>query len=388
MKLYMECYFEITICAIVASMAFITESTEGISEFFTTPSDQFHSVLVFVYLLAAVLFPLVGGLMILHKFNSLGSKETSKQLRVFIEGNKLDSRLTAMFNLFFLARRFVLSLFLVYLTDHPYFQCVVLVGTSFLNLVYLVKSKPLITGNRIELFNEMSIYICMLLFMCILGQSWIVEAIDMLGWALIAVASINMLANMAHTAMKSIMLLSSKIGTFKLKRQAKARLYKRIQNFENDVKNNSNPTIQDQQFIARIAEFRAITQVRKWTKQRKWLVDNRVDFASFPEEIEYLKNILEFSLDKKARMQRIAKAIQFAFSKFKKQETKNQLVNKLLESQQLKEIASMQKFHKSKGTNIDQPNNSFSILSELKKNQFEKQRLSRNLIKLPQPTNF
>ena len=63
---------------------------------------------------------------------------------------------------FFLARRFFLGLFLSFFETHPSAQFFYMNLTSAGLLIYLVKVRPMMSGylNKIEIFNELILYIC------------------------------------------------------------------------------------------------------------------------------------------------------------------------------------------------------------------------------------
>ena len=154
----------------------------------------------FIFLIAAIFFPFIAAVMICRKQNSLRTKENSNQLRVFLEGCKIDSKMSAMFNVFFMVRRLAIAISLVTMCDLPYFQCVVLLGTSFVTLLYVTDYKPLKKGNFIEIFNETFIYLSILVMTCLMNSAWRADIKELLGWILIAVAGGNILANTCITA--------------------------------------------------------------------------------------------------------------------------------------------------------------------------------------------
>ena len=63
---------------------------------------------------------------------------------------------------FFLARRFFLGLFLSFFETYPSAQFFYMNLTSAGLLIYLVKVRPMMSGylNKIEIFNELILYIC------------------------------------------------------------------------------------------------------------------------------------------------------------------------------------------------------------------------------------
>jgi hypothetical protein len=68
-----------------------------------------------------------------------------------------------MFNVYFLYRRLTTALTLVLMNEYPYFQCVILLAMSIINLSYMWADKPLSSDNMIEIFNESTIYMTSLI---------------------------------------------------------------------------------------------------------------------------------------------------------------------------------------------------------------------------------
>ena len=61
-KLYMEAYFDLTMCAFLGCLAFSVDQTEGggIGEFLGNYSDITNSLLTIVYLMMGLFFPFYG----------------------------------------------------------------------------------------------------------------------------------------------------------------------------------------------------------------------------------------------------------------------------------------------------------------------------------------
>jgi len=96
---------------------------------------------------------------------------------------------------------------------------------SITNLAYMVSSHPLCTPkeNRIEIFNEFTIYICCQIMTVFLNVAMPFSLRDILGWCLIGFAGFNILVNLALTMWESCKELwkDRKLKKYK-KRAAKA----------------------------------------------------------------------------------------------------------------------------------------------------------------------
>jgi len=55
-----------------------------------------------------------------------------------------------------------------------------------------------------------------------------------------------------------------------------------------------------------------LASMREWQAHRKWLKENNIDFASFPEEVEFRENVEKYKLLTLAKNAKILGAIKFA----------------------------------------------------------------------------
>jgi hypothetical protein len=62
-------------------------------------------------------------------------------------------------------------------------------------------------------------------------------------------------------------------------------------------------------FKHEIDQYNAIKFCRKWNKDRRWLLKNKMDVSEFPEEKEMIKLINKFNLREKAYVQRLHRCI-------------------------------------------------------------------------------
>ena len=85
---------------------------------------------------------------------------------LFEEMRVLDSSL--VFSSFFLIRRIVLSAIIIWLPMVPAIQILLFSSFSFANLLYVARESPFnsILSNRMEMFNEFSVYLLSINFLC------------------------------------------------------------------------------------------------------------------------------------------------------------------------------------------------------------------------------
>lgn len=76
---------------------------------------------------------------------------------------------------------------------------------SITNLAYMVACHPLKTPseNKIEIFNETTIYICCCVMTVFLNVAMPLELRDMLGWVLMGFAGFNIFVNLIITCINS-----------------------------------------------------------------------------------------------------------------------------------------------------------------------------------------
>ena len=122
LKLYMESYFDLTMCSFLGYLAFSTDSTKGgIGEFMENYSDITNSLVTIVYLVMGFIFVIVGLTCLYKNRKDLQSNQFNHSMRVYFEGVRNSSLSKMMYNLVFLSRRLITGLVLVLLSPYPYF---------------------------------------------------------------------------------------------------------------------------------------------------------------------------------------------------------------------------------------------------------------------------
>lgn len=96
------------------------------------------------------------------------------------------------------------------------------------NLSYLAVQKPLVKGNRVELFNEVTVYLVCLLMSFLLDVKMPQPIIDMTGWAIIGVCSLNTFANFVLLLVGSLKQMITACKTRNYKRRATSALERKM----------------------------------------------------------------------------------------------------------------------------------------------------------------
>jgi hypothetical protein len=141
-------------------------------------------------------------------------------MEVYVDGIKLKNLYQAMYNVFFMFRRFITIYVLVFMAV-PYFQISALTVLSLINVCYISRMKPLKKNLNVEIFNEICIYIIGIFMASMLNVEWPVDVRDILGWALVMVGGGNILFNLSLTCKQSILDLIGQRRDAKIKQTAK-----------------------------------------------------------------------------------------------------------------------------------------------------------------------
>ena len=120
LKLFVESYFDLAMCAALADLAFleIPYGTDFITMFDTRDNAMSNGFsLLFTFL--GIIVPLIAYRGIINNLHDL--KSVSGRYGVFYEDNRTDTRSRALYNIYFLARRFWSVIVLVFVTRYPFF---------------------------------------------------------------------------------------------------------------------------------------------------------------------------------------------------------------------------------------------------------------------------
>lgn len=288
-KLVLETHFEITMCAVLG-MIQITQLDQAtgsrFTPFFIYSSDQINSLLSMFHLVWMVVFPSYFTYRLVTQFHCLDQDKTREELEFLLEENKHDSRMRALYQVFFMSRRFLSVMVLVFMTDWPFFQCSFLMIFSTINLVYLIAHLPLLTNfeNILNFINELSIVIFSHMMTNLLNPNIPESLFDSLGKGLISVVAINILINFIAIASQSIQSLlvehRKKAAVLKIKQRFAAR-QKARQKLQQEFGMEFGHFNEYQQ------QLEALEFCREWKQHQKWLVKNKVKVDGFKEQEIY-----------------------------------------------------------------------------------------------------
>ena len=123
-----------------------------------------------------------------------------------IEDNRTNTKMRAHYNTFFLARRLMTVVVLIYLERFPYFQCALLMLMSGYNLIYIFVHQPLLSrnDNRQEIFNEGCILASCYLTTNYLNIAMPVDFKDQLGYISIGVGCLSIGVNVATVILSTV----------------------------------------------------------------------------------------------------------------------------------------------------------------------------------------
>ena len=139
LKLFLESYFDICFCAMLNSIAFKESNDHGeLSLHFSTLSNISCSVITIFYDFALLTFPVYGYLVVKKNFETLETTKTIEKYGIFTEGMRVRNMHQALYNIYFMSRRFITALVLIFLAPFPFFQCQFLLVMSTVNFIYLV----------------------------------------------------------------------------------------------------------------------------------------------------------------------------------------------------------------------------------------------------------
>ena len=116
-KLFIESFFDLTMCAMLANLSFL-EIPKGASfaSLFSNRDDAISSTLSLLYTLLVLVAPVIGYFSIKRNLGNLDSKVMIAKYGVFYQENRTDTSERALYNIYFLGRRFFTVLVLVFLT--------------------------------------------------------------------------------------------------------------------------------------------------------------------------------------------------------------------------------------------------------------------------------
>ena len=109
----------------------------------------------------------------------------------------------AKYVFFFILRRFISGVNLIVLETQPYFQITVLLIMSVINMNYIIGYRPLKNSNILELINEITIYLVILIMANFMNAAMPTQMADQMGWILIGIVGMNMFNNICITGFQT-----------------------------------------------------------------------------------------------------------------------------------------------------------------------------------------
>ena len=105
-----------------------------------------------------------------------------------------------------MVRRFATVITLVLLPYHQYFCLNLLLIFSMMHLMYILDCKPLLSRheNNTEVFNELCNLLSIYFANTFLDESLSLDLMDKMGWAMIAIAVVSVLFNLAEMLKQTV----------------------------------------------------------------------------------------------------------------------------------------------------------------------------------------
>jgi len=159
--------------------------------------SSFLTITNAVVLLAFTLFVAI---FYIRKYKQFGTEEFDEKYGTVVEelDLKRGKKISLIYPVVFLMRRFIMSFMAVYLERWSYLQIMGLMYLSMAVIIILGLSEPFKTkkANRIEIFNEVSTMFVVYHLMIFTDFVPKVETKFLMGYSVIGVTSFNMLINM------------------------------------------------------------------------------------------------------------------------------------------------------------------------------------------------
>jgi hypothetical protein len=122
LKLFMESYFDVCFCVLINLIGFKEALDTGtIGDHFATWYDFINSSATIFYSVVLVMFPWHAFKVIYANFEALSTDRMLEEFGIYYEDYRTKTRATALYNVFFMVRRLVTSLILVFMRHLPFF---------------------------------------------------------------------------------------------------------------------------------------------------------------------------------------------------------------------------------------------------------------------------
>lgn len=125
------------------------------------------------------------------------------------------------------------------------------------------------------------------------------------GWVFMGLAAFNILGNLAVVVIDTLV---EAVQKYLNKRQEKKRLeiVKSRRESRQKIVDKAPGVILD--FEKELSVYEAISRVKAWLPERRWLIKNKVVFEDYPEEIEFKKLCRQYRLLERAQFVRMTRS--------------------------------------------------------------------------------
>lgn len=142
-KLYLESYFDLAFCAVLGSLQIKEYLDQGLmGDYLSNFTNCLEFGLTVFFTLGLVGFPLYFYIKLNTNFNILDTIMFQKSYASMIEGLQTNYKSQAFYNLFFMVRRLITVIVLVFAPHFPYLQSITLLLLSTVNLIYVTVAQP------------------------------------------------------------------------------------------------------------------------------------------------------------------------------------------------------------------------------------------------------
>jgi hypothetical protein len=285
-KLFLESYFDICFCCVINMIAFVEAlQTNTIGDHFATWYDAVNSASTLMYTVLLFYFPLHVYRVITDNFEGLELEVIKDQYGLYYEDYRTKTKAQALYNVFFLQRRLLTTLILVFVKHVPFFQVTLLLLFSTVNFIYTWVTRPLHSRkeNAIELFNELTIMLCCHVSNLFLNLAIPLAFRGLLGWILMGIAGFNVLVNLSIIIYNTLKDSYISFKEQKTHRAATKHFNRLMKNRKYLAENFSAMSA----FKKEQDLYESLLFLRKYTPERKWLLSNNVDITSFEDELQY-----------------------------------------------------------------------------------------------------
>lgn len=170
-----------------------------VSRFFKSFGDVLNQVASISVMSSLLVLPFFVIDQVNQNFKRLSLGNSQGLIGVLVKDLKVDSIYRAAFTFVFLVRRLFLIIVIVFLTEYNSIQCILMLTSSLLKLVYLLITKPFkkLSNLAMAVLNEVQILINAMILYGFCDASIDLGLRDVFGWVYIGNISINVFINVA-----------------------------------------------------------------------------------------------------------------------------------------------------------------------------------------------